>query len=345
MTKRGRTTGVIAVLLLAITGLILWLAPRWRERLTQRAERGRAGATPTAVVRDIIELPPLPNISLQIDRNHELVVYRGTPLLFEVRLANRRAINADFANHAERAYVETLKVRLSRGEIPKEQAATQLAALRGEHKSQPLLLGDEATGWEQFVHISQLLPDGKRQPLPWPLKLVAPPEAKTLTLDAKNTAQLDYLLDLVTAAQIPAGDYRILAAVEVPVDAKVAADRWRGRVESEPAKLTILPRPDRLTPEEEEKTHLQFARYYQAAKDWTHAQESAQKALAANPKSIPAHILVGEVKEAQGDLRGALEAFQTAQTEFYKQYPESYEAPLYLIYKSAELLAKLKGTP
>ena len=97
----------------------------------------------------------------------------------------------------------------------------------------------------------------------------------------------------------------------------------------------------RLTRGDEEKLNLDLARYFSTTGDFGKTLEHARKALAANPKSIPAHILVGEIKERQGDPEGALAAYQKATTEFYKQYPDSYELPQYLIHKTSDLMERL----
>lgn len=65
--------------------------------------------------------------------------------------------------------------------------------------------------------------------------------------------------------------------------------------------------------------------------------------LTLNPSSIRAHILVGEARESQGDLKDALAAFETATAEFYRQNPDSYEAPVYLIRKTSSLMERLRS--
>lgn len=82
---------------------------------------------------------------------------------------------------------------------------------------------------------------------------------------------------------------------------------------------------------------LQFARYYQKANEPVQALQWAQKALTVNGTSIPAQVIIGEGKEKQGDPQGARAAYQAALAEFYRQNPKSYEEPLYLIYKTANL--------
>ena len=55
------------------------------------------------------------------------------------------------------------------------------------------------------------------------------------------------------------------------------------------------------------------------------------------------HIRIGDVKEAQGDLRGARQAYGKAKRLFDEQYPKSYEDPLFLIQKIADLDARLRN--
>lgn len=78
------------------------------------------------------------------------------------------------------------------------------------------------------------------------------------------------------------------------------------------------------------------------ASDLNPALREAQKALAANPHSIFAHILVGDLLEAQGDLARALAAYEAAQSEFYRQHPNGPAPPLRLVQKSAKLRAQIR---
>jgi len=289
------------------------------------------------------ELPPEPDVALQIDRESELRVSTGAPLIFSVMLANPRAMNAALENEANQALARAIEVDIAAGKIAQQSAQPRLAKLRRQAAVQSVRLGDEGTGWNDYVRFFLRSPDGKTEPLPWPLRIVAVPQTKAITLGDTETAQLDYLLDPAAADEIAPGDYQIVATVETPAVSKVAADSWHGRVESEPVKLTVLQKPASMTPADEEATALQFARYYQAAQDWPQTRTFAEKALAANPNSIPARTLDGEAREAQGDLKGAVEAYQLAEANFHKQYPHSYEAPLYLINKVDTVLGQLSA--
>jgi len=76
--------------------------------------------------------------------------------------------------------------------------------------------------------------------------------------------------------------------------------------------------------------------------DLPQALQAAQEALAANPHSVFAHILVGDLFEAQGDFPRALAAYEAALSEFYRQHPHGPAPPLLLVQKSAKLRAKVR---
>ncbi len=293
----------------------------------------------------IRETPLLPEIALQIDVQDELAASQGVPLVFTVTLANQQATNIELENESNELYLKRVESRIQQGKITAEKAAAVKAALSNPKKIPLIHLGDEGHAWDKFVHFERLGPDGKLQPLPWPLVQLAPPSANSIVVDAHATPSLDYVLEPDASAQVAPGEYQIVAVVEVPREASLAGDAWRGRAESEPVDLTITQSPARPAAADVERSQLQFAYYYQKRKDWGRALESAQKVLTAAPNSIPAQIVVGQVKEAQGDLNGALKAYQVAEQGFYQQYPNSYEAPLYLIHKSEELADKLKSKP
>jgi len=81
---------------------------------------------------------------------------------------------------------------------------------------------------------------------------------------------------------------------------------------------------------------------FQPPPDLPKALEAAQRALAANPHSIFAYILVGDLLEVQGDLVRALAAYEAAQFEFRRQHPDGPAPPLRLIQKSAKLRAQVR---
>jgi tetratricopeptide (TPR) repeat protein len=108
-------------------------------------------------------------------------------------------------------------------------------------------------------------------------------------------------------------------------------------------KVIIRDKPARLTPGDEEELDLHFAAYFYGIGDFVEAAKRAQSALAVNPNSIAAAIAIGEARRAHGDLKAALEAFQKATTEYYRQHPKSYEPPTLLISRIADIEGTLAG--
>lgn len=323
---------VVAMIILIIGSIIL-LRPDWYS-LYQRLFGSRSDLS---LIEKIL---PSPGLSLQINRKHELSVFQGTPLIFSVRLANPQAMNASAYNEANQVLIEEIQADVASGKISKKKAEAEIAQLSKKEEIISVRSGDEQTGWEQFLRFELQLQDEKKQTLPWSLTLVAQAE-KTVILDDENTVQLDYALEPSAATQIPVSEYRIVALLEVSPNAKLPADRWRGRVESDPVKLRIVEKPALLSKTDEERLNIDLARYYFTTRDMKNALEHAQKALSLNPKSIAAHIIIGDAKEGMGDLGGALAAYQSAMREYYLQHPKPYEAPRYLIFKTESLMEKL----
>jgi cytochrome c-type biogenesis protein CcmH/NrfG len=174
-------------------------------------------------------------------------------------------------------------------------------------------------------------------------KVIQPPAAKRVTLDAKTSAELTFAIEPSVASQIAAGEYKVVATLDVPAIGTVKSGTWTGQARSEPVKLIIQDEPLRLTHGDVEKLELHFANYFYAVAKFPDAARHAEAALATNPKSISADIVLGEVKRAQGDLAGALEVFQKATLEFYQQNPNSYEPPTLLLSRISDLQEKLES--
>jgi hypothetical protein len=331
---RGALAFVLAVVVIAAFILLRNFRKPSASALLQR---------PSVAHLEEQDLPPLPVVSLQINSKMDLEVFRGTPLIITVRVANPRAANAAASNLAHGQYLVFIQEKVAKGELSATDAKPMLELARRKQEIRTVRLGTREQGWSSFLHFELQSAGSRPEPLSWPLIPVAAPEAQILALDADTTAQIDYALAPEAAAPIPAGDYNIVAALEVPTGTNLPPEIWRGRVSSRPVKLRVLPVPAQPSSVDQANISLQRAEFFSTTKDWTSALSNAQEALAANPKLIRAHIIGGEAREAQGDLSGARHAFGEARRLFYEQHPNSYEAPLYLISKIITLDQQLGG--
>jgi hypothetical protein len=327
--------GTIILVLLLVALLI-----RWRKK---PAETTSALPPPVAATVTRKHIDPPPAISLQINRANEVTLYRGTPMVLTVSIVNHRAMIADAQERSDRVYVQQLRAAAGRGEMPKENVEAEIARMDLAPEVSAISLGDDTAPWDCFLQLSQILLDGTLHPLKWTTKLVRPAQAKRITLTAHTEAELTFVVEPSSAEQIPPGDYAIASALNVPANRGVTPGAWTGQAESDPVKVIIRDKPARLSSGDEEKLDLHFAAYFYESGDFIEAAKRAQSALAVNPNSIAAAIAVGDARRAHGDLKAALEAFQKATTEYYRQHPKSFEPPTLLISRIADIEATMVG--
>ena len=331
------------ILLVSSVLIVLVIAAVAAFLLLHRSQPSSVSGSPPPSISQMEaeDVPPLPDLSLQIDSAGELEVFAGTPLIFTVRVANQRAANAASTLRAHEAYLSLLGEKLAKGEISASEAQPMLELAWQKPEVKVVRLGTSNQGWETFLYFEVESAGAQPERLNWPMQMVIPPQSKSLALDATSHAELDYALSPDAAAQVPAGDYSVFTVLEVSPAATLPQDLWRGRVISRPVKLRISPAPAQPSAAEQANMNMQRAEFFSTTSDWAHALQSAQAALKEDPKLIRAQMIQGEAKEAQGDLAGARDAFSQALRLFDQQYPHSYEEPQYLVYKLVTLDERL----
>lgn len=322
---------------LAWCALCLWsttfLQPvRAEDRKGGRTEQGRSAGRVTGAA--------LPSLLLRVNREPEPQVFTGTPVVFAVRISNEAARDAVAQARSDGVRARFLREAAQRGEIAREAAEEIIAAFPARPGPTAVRLGDGKVPWQRFVRIVLRTAAGREEPLPWAVRLLAPPPS--VLLAAEGEVLLDYALEPEAAARVRAGAYRLAAVLEVPPGEPLPPEHWRGRAESEELTLTVKALPEVKTPAEEAKLNQDAALFFAATGSLSEAASHARKSLAADPRSIHARMLLGEVLEAQGDGAAALAAFQGALAEFRRRFPDSYEAPLYLIERAARLQEKVE---
>ena len=93
-------------------------------------------AEPPSIARlEAEDLPPLPDLSLQVNNEQTLEVAQGTPLIFVVAVANPRAANAAATRQAHEAYLAVIQEKIAKREISAADAELMLARSE-EHTSE-----------------------------------------------------------------------------------------------------------------------------------------------------------------------------------------------------------------
>lgn len=321
------------ILLGVILFASVYFVPGCRTKLLGTAEAPKAPPAQKSarMVDEEADAPPIPYVSLQINGRDELDAFAGAPLLLTVRLSNPRAMNAAAENFAREQLIQETERGIAEGNWTAEQAQAGLAKMRRKKEIRPLQWGDASRGWNEYVQLATIASDGKTSPLAWPTTPLAPPAAGGLSLDARKTAELKYAIAPDASFGIAPGEYQLVALLVVPEAGNPPAEHWRGQAISAPVKLKISPMPPSPDAAQEEQINLDFARFYTAGGDLNKALDHAQRSLTANPGSLAALSLSGEIKEALGDDAGALADYQSALGAFRRQYPRAYEPPLALL--------------
>lgn len=323
--RKGKLAVVLAIaaLLALASGGAYW----WRQRAGRLAQ-----AEPGAQ----IEQPPaaLPSVALQVNAADQAKIQPGFPLLLRVRLANPRAINAAVLRRLDDEQANTIREQMSRGTIPKEKAEKMLAALTGEPRVGALTL-PEGMDWGQLMSFRVVAPGGEEQPA-WKTSALAPEQPLARALDAEQEVELNYGVAPEGTASLAPGEYRLIAVLDSP-----RTGPWQQRMVSLPVTVLVVEGSSHLDIAEEERLQLGAARYSQAVHNPAKAMEHVQKALAAQPHSVVANMVLGELKEDAGDLVGALEAYQHAMEEYNRQRPKAQESHQYLTMKTGQLMHKL----
>jgi len=327
MRKIVLISGVV-VAIIVLAGSVLWYVKYQHAARTGKSQ-------PTAPVSTVLraQLPPEPDVSLDINSETELEVHQGIPLLLTVRLANQRASNAQSANAANEAIAADAREQLKAGTITAAESQAREAFSRQREEVPTLVLPAD---WPKSIRFQVRRADDSVIQPDWPVSLLVAPERPGLVLDGTATTEAIWSLSPEAAAQLAAGSWQVVAILDTAASA--SADAWRGRAVSEPMTVTIKPRPQSLPAAEGEQDALEVSRYYAAAGQWDHSLEAAREAAALNPDSIEAHTLIGDALSAKGDNQAAMKAFQTAMAAFRKQDKDPLHVPDYLIVRMHQLL-------
>jgi tetratricopeptide (TPR) repeat protein len=328
MRKIVLISGVV-VAIIVLAGIVLRYV-----KYQQAARTGKSQVTaPVSTVRRA-QLPPEPDVSLDINSETELEVHQGIPLLLTVRLANQRAANAQSANAANEAIAADAREQLKAGTITAAESQAREAFSR-QREGVPTLV--VLADWPKSIHFQVRRADDSAIQPDWPVSLLVAPERQGLVLDGTATTEAIWSLSPEAAAQLAAGSWQVIAILDTAAGA--SADAWRGRAVSEPVTVTIKPRPSSLSAAEGEQDALEVSRYYAAAGQWDQSLEAARKAAALNSDSIEAHTLIGDALSAKGDNQAAMQAFQTAMSAFRKQDKDPLHVPDYLIVRMHQLMS------
>jgi hypothetical protein len=252
-----------------------------------------------------------PVVALQVNGLGEASVTPGTPLVFKVTLSNREAREAA---HARKAYAVTeqdLAARVAEGTLSREEADARRRrwAPTGAVPAIRLSVAEKSFSFS-------LAGKPPRKSPPWVPVFAGPVNIGPVTLDGERTVAVVFAVPPEGTSGLEGKSFDVLVSFE---SRAAAAGLWAGAVESRPVRIVVL--KDRGTITERMFRLMATARYFLALHQIDGARKAADELLAIEPTYIESLVLRGEVFEAAGDDRQALESYKSARSELRKQFP------------------------
>jgi tetratricopeptide (TPR) repeat protein len=268
-------------------------------------------------------------VVLKANYQDRIELHRDEPLALTVSLTNPDAIHASSHNIAIDSRLELLKRKLEAGEVGQEGYEKERRSLE-EQKilAEAPSLGAQNRPWFKLISLFRII-DGESKQLAWPLHLLSYfPSTAIATLDGSTTCLVEFGLDPDDIGKIEPGKYRIRAVVE-----KVSSEKETGirSFESNAVEIDVLATKLSEDAGEKEGYLTTVATYYLKRGTLARASVIVEKILARDTHSLDGLTLLGQINEAKGDYKAALETYRKAVDEFYLQQPDDYEGPRYLV--------------
>ena len=285
---------------------------------------------------------PTLDIGLLINGTEDVISYNGWPLLFEVSFANQGALNDALYNQQVEVDLAELDALVASGEIT-EAESEQVRETLVLREIEPVVLGAGGLSWTALVSFESSV-----GPLPWPIELLAEDVPSSLILDEVGAVVVWYGLDAESSEQLGPGIYEIAVVVSTVGIDTVPEGVWTGTSSSSPVRVEIRVEPD-LIDELLAQKWIVFGRYELYRGAFEAAETYLLDAVALDPTSIEAWILLGDTQYAQGKLELALDSFSEALDNLAAKSGEELalhvEPPAYIILRIAQIQDELGLTP
>jgi len=288
----------------------------------------------------VLAVPTL-DVGLMIDGAGDVISYVGWPLLFEVSFANQGAINDSLYNQSIETELAELEDLVASGDITETEAEQFRETLILRH-IEPVVLGAVDLPWTELVSFES--PDGI---LLWPIELLAEDVPPAITLAETGAALAWYGVDAEGSVEVAPGIYEISLMVSTAGIATVPEGMWTGKSVSSPVRIEIRVEPE-LTDELLLRKGIVYGRYDLYRGAFESAKDYLLDAVALDPISLEAWVLLGETQYSLGDLDDALDSFFQALDIEAQEPPDprqTAEPPDYLLIRIAQIQRELGLTP
>lgn len=275
--------------------------------------------------------PPLA-ISLSVNDGVAAVVNNDQPLVFHVSLTNYGAQDALMHNESVKSRIEALRREAKEKDMTREEFSRRLRELTEAIKPvRTIRFGGQST-WTGFIRLEVGDATGWKA-CGWPTHILSwSPHTQVAELDADRVAHVELGVDPEDFAKVEKGVYALRVSVELLKGSPGVSNE--ARVEA-----TGLETPVDARSGEPFLTSIASYWIKRGLKD--RARALLADATSRHPGYVKLLVLTGDLLRAEGDLRGALDAFQRALDAYGKKQHNATEQPEALIDRIQDIQLRL----
>ncbi len=257
-------------------------------------------------------------IKLKVNEEQEATVFKNEPVLFDIAISNKRAeVNERWNNAADRR-LEEMKELLKHGQIKQEDYEKEKTLIENNKRMIDVTtLGSETSSWTTTISW-KMMNTANRNAVALPIKLMKRPDpGGKAVLDADGYYMASFGIDPDDLKSVDPGTYAIEASINNVLSNAVVL-----KVESGMMSETLA---------NSEAMLLRLGIYYWHEEDAVKTIQYADRILAKNPTSLDGLSLKGDGQVLQKSYLPALETYNKAVKEYYKQNGAGSEPPEYLL--------------
>ena len=317
---------VIACALLLVVVVVFGL---WNWLWSSKTSSGKTGPLKATMKDEDAPRPSEPSLALMVNEGQESTVFAGTPVWFQLNAANTAAMNDAAGTKILAGKIARMTADVAQKKAPPAELQRMTADYQKRTAASTIVLGDASHPWTEAVKFVLRDDKGSEQPFGLVLKPLGDPR-NTVELDTIKTLQGDFG---TASSSIAPGTYSVTACLG-------ATGSWKGRVCSDPVKLTVETMPANLSADQQLALDRQRARFGLKSADYKSVEAYGRKLVAADPSSIAGHIYLGEAKMGQEKWDEALKEFLRARVEYNRQKSDAVDKPQYINARINQLLEK-----
>jgi tetratricopeptide (TPR) repeat protein len=256
-------------------------------------------------------------ISLRADYEQEKKALHNEPLIFIVTLTNKSAQSDKLWNISADRRIRQIDELVKQDKLKKEDADKEKQELEKNKRSSPAItIGSATSSWtSQLKWIAKNTQTGQTVILP--LQLMSNPACDAVAVLAGGTNILAYYgISPGEMMAVPVGNYEVSVMLN-----DIVSDRIMLYVQRESINEAIA----------DEAMLLKYGQFYWHAGDSKQTMNYAEKILKKNPLSVDGYSLKGDAQVMENSYLPALESYNAARENYYKQFGSGAEPPEYLL--------------